>query len=320
MDRHSVAGSESVFRFEGRLLLEVPAMRLAILGSLTGNYSLELLQAAQRVPGITATLHEFSELQSSIGAQGWNCTAADGTELTAVDAVLVRTMPRGSLEQIIFRIDLLHRLRDAGVSVLNSPRCLEFAIDKYLTTGRLHAVGLPVPETVVCQEVDQAMAAFERLGGDVVLKPLFGGEGRGLMRLEDPELASRAFRTLVQLGAVLYLQRFVRHRGFDLRVLLLGDQAWSIRRVHPTDWRTNVSRGAVAEAVDTEPACLELARRSAAAVDGWFVGVDLLFDEADRPLVLEVNAVPGWQGLAAAHRVDMGQQVVAAVLQSIGER
>ena len=60
------------------------------------------------------------------------------------------------------------------------------------------------------------MAAFERLGGDVVLKPLFGSEGRGITRLQDEALALRAFKMLEQLGAVLYLQEFIAHEGFDI--------------------------------------------------------------------------------------------------------
>lgn len=291
-------------------------MRLAILGSASGKYSLELLQAAQSTNGVQPSLHEFSELSSKVSRQGWSCLTADGTDLTKVDAVLVRTMPMGSLEQIVFRIDLLHRLQESGVRVVNSARCLEVSIDKFLTTSRLQQAGLPVPETVACQCAEQAMIAFEQLGGDVVVKPLFGGEGRGLMRVEDPDLASRVFKTLLQLDCVLYLQRFVRHRGFDVRVLLLGDRSWAIRRVHPTDWRTNISRGAVAEPTTVCREWLELARKAAGVVEGWFVGVDLLFDEHDQPLVLEVNAVPGWQGLAAAHQIEMGKQVIDVLSQT----
>ena len=88
-------------------------------------------------------------------------------------------MPPGSLEQVVFRMDALHRLAAAGVPVLNPPRAVEAAVDKYLTLALLAAAGLPVPSTWTGQSAAEALAAFEELGGDVVVKPLFGSEGRG---------------------------------------------------------------------------------------------------------------------------------------------
>ena len=59
------------------------------------------------------------------------------------------------------------------------------------------------------------------LGGDVVVKPLFGAEGRGIVRVSDPDLAFRTFRTLERIQSVLYLQQFIEHKGFDVRILVL---------------------------------------------------------------------------------------------------
>ncbi|MCA9107270.1 MAG: RimK family alpha-L-glutamate ligase [Planctomycetales bacterium] len=285
-------------------------MKLTILGHPDGRYSQQLLAAARDEPGVDVALHEFHELSSRIDSDHWTCGTRVGGDLTARDVVLVRTMPLGSLEQIIFRIDLLHRLEAAGVRVVNGPRCLEVAIDKYLTLGRLQQAGLPVPRTIACQTLTDAMEGFERLGGDVVVKPLFGGEGRGLMHVDQIDLAERAFKTLLQLGCVIYLQEYVAHRGHDVRILLLGDRWWSIRRSNDSDWRTNVSRGGRAEPFDPPESWLDLARRAAKIVDGWFVGVDLLPDLDGQPWLLEVNAVPGWDGVAAAHRVDVAAEVI----------
>ena len=131
-------------------------------------------------------------------------------------------MPPGSLEQVVFRMDALHRVAAAGVPVWNPPRAVEAAVDKYLTLALLDQAGLPVPPTWTGQSAAEALAAFEALGGDVVVKPLFGSEGRGLVRVSDKELAWRTFHTLERLGAVLYLQRMIRHPGHDLRVFVLG--------------------------------------------------------------------------------------------------
>ena len=98
-------------------------------------------------------------------------------------------MPAGSLEQVVFRMDILH---SAKVPVLNPPRAVETCVDKFLTSARLAAAGLPTPETTACQTADDALAAFAELGGDVVVKPLFGAEGRGIAR--RPRSADRCVR------------------------------------------------------------------------------------------------------------------------------
>src|SRR6516162_8423345 len=143
-------------------------MRLAILAGGDGWHVRDLHRAAA-VLGHEAGVVDFRRI--SAGVPG----AADA--LAGFDAVLVRTMPPGSLEQVVFRMDVLHRLEARGVPVLNPARSLEICVDKYLATARLEAAGLRVPPTVACQDADTALEAFAALGGDVVVKPLFGSEG-----------------------------------------------------------------------------------------------------------------------------------------------
>jgi len=107
-------------------------------------------------------------------------------------------------------MDVLHRLEAAGTRVLNPPRALEVCVDKYLASARLDTAGLPTPPTVVCQDAEAASRRFISSGAMSVVKPLFGSEGRGMIRVSDIEIAWRTFRTLERLQAVLYVQQFVR--------------------------------------------------------------------------------------------------------------
>ena len=138
--------------------------------------------------------------------------AAGATELDGADAVLARIIPSGSLEQIIFRVDALHRLEDRGVRVMNSPRAIERTVDKFWTSALLEQCGVPTPETVVCENPEEAIAAFRALG-DVIVKPLFGSMGLGMVRVSDEEMAFRVFRTIEQIRGVYYLQRTIDHEG-----------------------------------------------------------------------------------------------------------
>jgi ribosomal protein S6--L-glutamate ligase len=238
---------------------------------------------------------------------------ANGIDLSSTDGVLVRMMPPGTLDQVVFRMDALHRLETAGVPILNPPRAVEAAVDKYLALARLEAAGLPVPPTWVGESADGALDAFERLGGDVVVKPLFGAEGRGLVRVSDVELARRTFQTLARLGAVLYVQRFIPHPGHDLRVFVLGNRVLGAIRREAVggDWRTNVAVGGRAEAVRLGGEVESLALRSARAVGARMAGVDLLPDtETDGLSIIEVNAVPGWRALGSATGVDVAREIL----------
>ncbi|QDU90610.1 Alpha-aminoadipate--LysW ligase LysX [Pirellulimonas nuda] len=287
-------------------------MRLVVLGSPNSWYFADLQRAAAGRHTLTAA--PFSTLTSGV-VDGRRRVASGGCCLNDVDGVLVRTMPPGSLEQVVFRMDALGQLEQEGIAVLNTPRAIECAVDKYLATCRLAAAGLDTPETYACQTADQAMEAFDRLGRDAVLKPVFGGEGRGVTRLTDADLACRAFSMLQQLGGVIYLQRFVPHRGEDLRLLVLGERVLGMRRRNPADWRTNISRGATAGPLEVTPELAQLARRAAACVGASLAGVDLLPGVDGRLYALEVNAVPGWRALVQVTGVDVAREVLALLEQ-----
>lgn len=289
-------------------------MQFVILGSADSWYFRDLQRAA-------AGEHElvplpFSSISAGIDEHGQR-SAAGRHSLDECDAILVRTMPPGSLEQVVFRMDVLGGLARRGVPVINPPAAIEAAVDKYLTLARLQEAGLPVPRTVVCQTVDEAMEAFSELGEDVVIKPIFGGEGRGISRLADPDLAVRAFKMLVELKAVIYLQEFIPHHGFDLRVLVVGDQVLAMRRVSESDWRTNIGRGGRAEPVRLEADVEQMARKAAAAVGALVAGVDILPGRDGDSSILEVNGVPGWKALASTLDVDVARMMLDLLRQQV---
>ena len=293
---------------------------VAILGNPESWYVSDLQRAGQQ-RGWQLDRLDFPRLSSHICTSSEHAThvGLDG-QLAPLncDALIVRTMPPGSLEQVVFRMDLLQRLEARGVLIVNSPRSLECAVDKYLTTSRLAAVGLPVPPTVACETEESALLAFSDLGGDVVVKPLFGAEGRGILRVSDPDLALRTFRTLSRMQSVLYLQQFIDHPGYDVRVLVLdGQVVGGVRRSHPTDFRTNLSRQGTAEVHRVSPKEVELALAATDVTGASIAGVDLLYDRAGNCYVIEVNAVPGWQGFSRTTGIDVAELLLASIARRL---
>ncbi|MFM7316459.1 MAG: RimK family alpha-L-glutamate ligase [bacterium] len=236
---------------------------------------------------------------------------ASGNILNHQDAILVRMMPPAGLEKIIFRMDMLHRLHESGVLVSNPPRVIEMAVDKALSLSRLASAGICVPATWVGESVEEAMIAFDHLGRDVICKPIFGSEGRGLVRLTDKETAWRVFQSLAQIGSILYLQKYIINQGYDIRIMVLGDQVLAAmkRTAKGNDWRTNIAQGASAEKIKTiDKNLVECALNIADILGGMLIGIDFIYDLEGRIYLLELNGVPGWQALSAVTGVDIASE------------
>ena len=225
------------------------------------------------------------------------------------DIVLARIIPNGSLEQIIYRVDALHWLEDTGIRVINSPRAIERTVDKFYTSALLHQAGLSTPETIVCERLDDAMAAFRHLR-DVIVKPLFGSMGLGLVRVNDEDVAWRVLRAIEQIRGIFYVQRYIEHDGKDIRAFVIGDRVFgAIERSSPT-WRTNVSRGGAARAITLSAAQTDMALTAARAVGAEYAGVDMLPGKDGKLYALEVNGIPGWRGLHDATGLDVAAGIV----------
>lgn len=299
-------------------------MRVVVLGA--NGWHTDDLSRAFRQRAHTATVLPYEKLVARFGCptgvggmrDGATLSAA-GTSVLDADAVLARFIPSGSLEQIIYRVDALHWIEERGGTVVNSPRAIERTVDKFYTTALLHEAGLPVPETVVCEYAEDAINARSQMG-DVVIKPIFGSMGRGMMRVSDTDLAFRATRTLEELHAVFYVQRAVDHGGRDVRAFVIGGRVvGAIEREAPAgDWRTNVTRGGTARPFELPPAWEQLALRAAAVVKADYAGVDLLPSTDGSVFVLEVNGIPGWRALRLATGIDVADAIVEHVERLVG--
>jgi RimK family alpha-L-glutamate ligase len=288
-------------------------LRVAVLGASGSWHTRRLVQVlagrGHEVVAIPAT-----RLQSIVDDDGAaHVLGPDGVVLDALDLMIVRGLPRGSLEQVIFRMNALHVLAEQGVRCVNSPRAIERTVDKSWAGALLALAGVPTPPTIVCERYDGAMQAFDRLGGDVVVKPLFGAMGNGIVRVEDRDVAHRVFRALELERTVYYVQRTVAPLGRrNLRLLVVaGDVAGAMERVTDS-WRANIARGARARAVAPSDDERRLALAAASAVEADVAGVDLLVAPDGEIVVLEVNGIPGWQALQSVCARDLTEVVVGA--------
>lgn len=286
--------------------------RKAIIFGTAGAWHCEKLAQGLRKWGIEPG---FANIQCVCAQLGKEMEVAfAGEALSQYEMAFVREVPGGSLEQIIFRMDALHQLENSGLRVINSPYAIEKMVDKYYTLSLLQMAGLRVPETRVMEDGAGVMEAFEELGCDVVVKPLFGSRGVGMVRVTNVETFGRVCRALRMGGYVYYLQKFIPHGNRDLRVLVAGGECIAAMERVADGWKTNVSVGAkpIAYTPDEEvrAASLEAAR----AVGADYCGIDLMRSEAGELFLLEVNSMPGWEGLQEVTPFDIGEKIVDACL------
>ncbi|MFB0514951.1 MAG: RimK family alpha-L-glutamate ligase [Candidatus Bathyarchaeia archaeon] len=279
-----------------------------------GWCSTQLRQAMEK-HGITPVCFTFSQLVARIKSKP-EASVGETNILSDLSVLIIRPIGRGSLEEIIFRMDLLHRLQRLGMIIINPPLSIERSVDKYYTLALLEENGLPVPKTVVTESREEAVKAFHVLGGDIVMKPLFGSRGIGSTRISDPEIAERIFRTVSFYHGVLYIQEFIPHGVSDVRAFVIGDHIVAAMHRVAESWKTNVSLGARPMRLKLDKETEDLAVKAAEVIGCKVAGVDIL-EGSHGPVIVELNSQPGWRGLQSVTSINIGEEIVKHVLSEL---
>ena len=293
-------------------------LAIAVVGHRRDGHARSLIKRLEKL-GARASFVELSaSIFSTLHPSG---LALPGFGAQLPDGVIVRAIAAGSFEAVTRRLGVLHALREQGVLVWNDARAIERCVDKSMTTFLLARDGLPTPETWAVESRAEALRVVRRetLRRPLVLKPLFGSQGRGLKLVRSvrdlPEEAS--------VANVYYLQRFVGGAGpehSDFRVLVSHGKIVAAMRRRAMHWITNVKQGGRPEAAEIGESLAELAIRSAAAVGADFAGVDILVGSEGEPYVLEVNSMPAWRGLQSVSGNDIAAMVAKDFLLVLRER
>ncbi|MDD9807310.1 MAG: alpha-L-glutamate ligase [Gammaproteobacteria bacterium] len=229
---------------------------------------------------------------------------------TLPDGVFVRGVPAGSLESVVFYLDVLHALREVGVRVYNDARMIERSVDKAMTSFLLRRAGIATPAAWSFARAERARAFVARHGGGggLVLKPVFGSQGKGLQRIGP----GRPLPAADGEERVFYLQQFIKSEGdgwSDWRVFVIGGGAVAGMKRVGRDWVSNVANGAECHGVEIASEAARLAEAAVAAIGLFYAGVDLIRDGEGRWWVTELNSIPAWRGLQSVTSVDIAARL-----------
>ena len=230
--------------------------------------------------------------------------------------ILVRGFGANVTQKIFFRLDILRVIEEYGIRLINSRDSLEIASDKFLTSVFLEKHNIPTPKTIICEDPHDALQMYEELGGDVIIKPLFGSKGIGISRLNDRGFAENVILTLGQLNEVFYLQEFIEHYNRDIRIFVIGNEAIAGMYRVSDNWKTNVYAGAEVKPLELTSELKELAVKSAQVTKTEIAGVDILESE-EGYYVIEVNSIPGFTALQKVIDINIPEKIISYFLDNV---
>jgi ribosomal protein S6--L-glutamate ligase len=215
---------------------------------------------------------------------------------------------------------MMEHMGMSGIRVMNPCYPFRRARDKYSTQYTLLHHRLMVAETVTTESLARAYEHTELMDGNVIYKPILSSMGKGSMRFTDTDLAYNAYKMLDRMQHPFIIQKYINNPGRDVRVFVIGDEVISAVYKYLPDggWKSNVAQGGrmVEEKISEE--IKELGLKASEVMELDYSGVDII-EGPNGPIILEVNAAPGWQGLKMATGKDIAELIVQHGVEQANE-
>jgi len=196
---------------------------------------------------------------------------------------------------------------------------LQNARDKLICLQILAAHGLDVPKSIMSNNYLVFSDLIDKLGMPLIIKLLHGTHGLGVILADKKIMAESIFETFYKTKQKAMLQEFIEEaKGADVRIFVVDDEVVGVmqRQAKEGDFRSNLHRGATSKVVPIT-AEEEAAAKKAASILGLKVaGVDML-RSSRGPLILEVNASPGLEGIETTTGVDIAGKIISFIERNV---
>lgn len=244
----------------------------------------------------------------------------DGHNLCQLDGLIVKKISAEYSPNTLDRLELLRIAERAGVKVFSGAVNMLRLVDRLSCTVTLRNADIPMPDTVVTEDVDAAMTAVREFGS-AVFKPLFSTKARG-MCIIDADQPDKAIKAAIEDfqrdNPMMYLQRKLDLSGRDLGMVFLGGEyLGTYARVSQSDtWNTTINSGGRYEGYSPPDEIIDLAYRAQAPFDMDFTTVDVA-ETGDGPIVFEVSAFGGFRGALEGAGIDAATTYTDYVLKKL---
>lgn len=292
-------------------------LKIGVVG-IPGGWSSEKLADAVAARTGSRLLIDMTKIETCLSS---GKVHFDGIDLTTLDGILVKKINSVYSPVDLDRLELLRYLQAQGVRIFSKPENILRLISRLACTVTLRNAGIPMPQTVITEDVMMAQEAMQRLGR-VVLKPLFSTKARGMVIVDSSDNdAQQKISTFKQTNSVMYIQQVMDIPERDLGVVFLGGRylATYARQGNGDSWNTTINSGGHYVAHEPSAEILQLAEKAQAPFALDFTCVDVV-ETAEGLMVFEVSAFGGYRGLQDSHGIDAARLYTDYVLDNLKAR
>ncbi|HXG74361.1 MAG TPA: lysine biosynthesis protein LysX [Candidatus Nitrosotenuis sp.] len=209
-----------------------------------------------------------------------------------------------------------------GVPVINSYEVANRCGNKLVTSLLLKKAGVPTPKTYFAFSSEEAMNLINKVGYPIVIKPVIGSWGRGILPLRDKDTTEAIIEMReIEDGShdrIYYLQEMIERPPRDIRAITVGDQVIAaMYRKSQGDFKTNIALGGDPELCEITKELEDVCIKASKAVGGGILGIDLMEDKARGLVCHEVNNTVEFKGLARVAKKNIPQEMIKYALTLI---
>ncbi len=207
------------------------------------------------------------------------------------------------------------------VPVINKFEVANNCGNKMLTSLLLKKHNVPTPKTYFSFSAETALENLEKVGYPMVIKPVVGSWGRGVMALKDRDTADAIIEVRElndgPLDRIYYLQEMIKRPPRDIRVIAVGDQVVAaMYRTSTGGFKTNIALGAEPVPCEITKELEDICLKASKAVGGGILGIDLMEDEKRGLVVHEVNNTVEFKGLAKVTKKNIPKEMIDFAVKS----
>ncbi len=291
-------------------------MKIAILSRKTSLYStqrlIEAAKARHHQADIIDTMRCYMNITSARPTIHYK-----GNELGHYDAVI----PRIGASVTFYGTAVVRQLEMMGVFCVNDSVAITRGRDKLRSLQLLSKKGIGLPVTGFAHSLDEIKDLIAMVGGPpLVIKFLEGTQGIGVILVETAKAARSVLEAFLGLKVNIMVQEYIKEAGgADIRCFVVGGKvvaAMKRQAKSPEEFRSNLHRGGVATPIEITDEERTMAIRSANIIGLNVAGIDIVRSNRG-PMIMEVNASPGLEGIEKTTGVDVATEIIKFIEKSI---
>jgi ribosomal protein S6--L-glutamate ligase len=296
------------------MLKDTAMKKIAVIG-IPGKWSSErLADTLQHKTGFRMLI-SIDEITFDLQKKAAFCR---GQNLSEFDALVIKKVGQAYSHHMLDRLELLNFINCNGVRIFSDPASILKAVDRLTCTLVMRQNDIPMPDTVITENVEKALQAIRKFG-KAVFKPLFTSKARGMKIVSDGPTALAEIESFrAENNPVMYIQRMIEIPGKDLGLVFLGGHyiATYARVRRAGCWNTTTHSGGQYAPYEPSQEIISLGCRAQELFNLDFTCVDIA-ETSDGPTVFEVSAFGGFRGLLEACNIDAAELFAQYILDSI---